>query len=76
MTEDQEKKITDQIHNGISSVLRNQEKILRNIIAARENQIEPTLVQAQHNGNLIVELREQVEKLQRRLAQLEQKVGQ
>ena len=73
MTPEQEKAITDLINNGFNKTWKNQVGINGNITEAREEQIEPTLVNSQKSVNLLDELLREVKRLSDRVAQLERK---
>lgn len=73
MTPEQEKALTDLINNGFAKTWKNQGIIDGNLREAREEQIEPTLVQAQTAVNLLHELLTEMKRLSARVAQLERK---
>jgi hypothetical protein len=73
MTPEQEKALSDLINNGFNKTWKNQGGLNGNINEAREEQIEPTLVNTQTAVNLLNELLTEVKRLSARVAQLERK---
>jgi hypothetical protein len=73
MTPEQEKALTDLINNGFAKTWKNQVGLNGNINEAREEQIEPTLVNTQTTINMLNELLTEVKRLNARVAQLERK---
>jgi hypothetical protein len=73
MTPEQEKALSDLINNGFNKTLKNQGIIDGNVRQAREEQIEPTLVNTQTTINMLNELLTEVKRLSARVAQLERK---
>ena len=73
MSPEQEKAITDLINNGFNKSWKNHGIIDGNLREAREDQIEPTLVNSQKAVNLLDELLREVKRLSDRVAQLERK---